>query len=81
MLGKTGDRRGQQRMRRLDSITDSVDVSLSKLWERVKDRGVWRAPVHEVAESYLTLCDPMDSTLPGFPALHYLPEFAQTHIH
>ena len=51
MLGKTEDRRGRQRMRRLDSITDSVDVSLSKLWERVKDRGVWRAPVHEVAES------------------------------
>ena len=36
------------------SITDSVDMSLSKLWETVKDRGVWHAPVHEVAESDVT---------------------------
>ena len=102
-------RSGWQRMRWADSITDSMDMNLSKLWEIVEDRGTCCAAVHglaksetqqqlnnnrpktqhnfvivqfsSVAQSCLTLCNPMNRSMPGLPVHHQLPEFTQIHVH
>ena len=59
MLGKieSGKRRGQQRMRWLNGVTDSMDMSLSKFWEMVKYREAWGAAVHGVSKSWTRLRD------------------------
>ena len=61
-LGKTEGRRtrGQQRMRWLDDITDSMDMSLSKLWKFVKDREAWHAAIHGVTKRWALLSDSTD---------------------
>ena len=82
MLEKTeGERRGQQRMRCLDSNTDSMDMNLGKLWEVVKDREAWHTAVHGVTKSLTHLATEQQQKVSGQTSLRntYFPEKEEEH--
>ena len=81
MLGKIvgGRRRGQQRMRHLDDITDSMDMNLSKLQELVKDRKAWCAAVHGVAKSWTQLSNLTELNFPKALAVKSILAKGYTH--
>ena len=74
MLGKIGGKRsrGWHRMRWLDDVTDSVDMSLSKLWDILKDRGAWSAAVHGVTNSQTQLSDWTATTIIAHRPINYI---------
>ena len=81
MLGKTEGRRrrGRQRIRWLDGITDSMDMSLGRLWELVMDREAWCVAVHEVTKSWTWLSDWTDKTDSVITGCTHLPHFFYIH--
>ena len=83
MLGGVGGRRrrGQQRMRWLDGITDLMDVSLSELWELVMDREAWHAAIHGVEKSWTRLSDLNEMMYPSSVPIFHQSCFSYLHQH